>query len=355
MTLGQGFGEYAKYHGLASLVARQLAMSRMRGQDVNNGQRSALELRDETALELIRKHELIRVLDALSRSGIVALLLKGAALAYSIYSSPALRPRCDTDLLFSSADLPSTFSVLSSLGYERVSASGGEFLTYQCNYTRQDRFGVDHLLDVHWRVSNTQMFSQALDYEELLRRSVPEHALGENARVLAFSDALLLACMHRVHHVHSPYRIEGLPHVEGERLIWLYDIHLLVGAMSEREIDEFYQLTASKRMRAICRDGISRARECFGTRISGLLHLLLADSELPESSGVHLRTGGIRHTLTEITSLPRWRDRFKLLGEHLFPPRNYMREQYSARSPLQLPMLYLHRIIRGTWKRIANQ
>ena len=36
-----------------------------------------------------------------------------------------------------------------------------------------DRFGIEHVLDVHWRVSNTQMFSRSLDYDELQSRAIP--------------------------------------------------------------------------------------------------------------------------------------------------------------------------------------
>ena len=63
----------------------------------------ARELKGESAIELLRKHELVRVLEALARAEVATLLLKGTALAYSLYPAPTLRPRADTDVLISTA------------------------------------------------------------------------------------------------------------------------------------------------------------------------------------------------------------------------------------------------------------
>jgi len=348
------FRDCVAYHGVGHLLSRQFSISRTRGCDVSDPRRMAPELKDEMAIELARKHELVRVLTALAESGARALLLKGVALAYSIYPSPALRPRADTDLLIRSADRDLTARTLSELGYKKSNTVSGELVMYQCGFVRRDRFGIDHVLDVHWRVSNTQSFSQALDYEELSLRSVHLAALGKHARGLAAADALLLACMHRAHHFHSPYWVDGMARSGGDRLIWLYDIHLLVNAMSPRALGAFVRLAETKGMRTVCSDGLLRARQCFGTRIPDDVLLPLASKEPAEASAAHLREGSIRHLLTELRSLPHWRDRLSLVGEHLFPPSDYMLEKYAATNRVRLPMLYLQRGIHGTWKRIRK-
>ena len=51
------------------------------------------------ARDLICEQELRRVLRRLDEHGIRPLLLKGVPHAYTLYKSPALRPRSDTDLL----------------------------------------------------------------------------------------------------------------------------------------------------------------------------------------------------------------------------------------------------------------
>jgi len=49
---------------------------------------------------MARVVELREVLAALAGAGLPVLLLKGAALAYTLYPEPHLRDRSDTDLLF---------------------------------------------------------------------------------------------------------------------------------------------------------------------------------------------------------------------------------------------------------------
>ncbi len=351
----RSFRDCATYHGVGPLLSRQLSLMLSCDRHVTEPRGLARELKDGVAIELARKNELIRVLSSLAEFGVTALLLKGAALAYSIYPSPALRPRADTDLLVRSADRAVTARVLSELGYEKPNATSGELVTYQCGYVKRDRFHIDHVLDVHWRISNTQMFSRALDYEELRSRSVPLAALGRHARALAPADALLLACMHRAHHIHSPYRVDGVSSSGGDRLIWLYDIHLLIDAMSPRELEGFTRLADKRGMRAICSNGLLRACQCFGTRVPEEVLLSLSRTGPIEPSAAHLRAGNMRHLLTELRSLPRWRDRITLLGEHLFPPPDYMLEKYAVTSRTWLPMLYLKRGIHGVWKRLHHR
>jgi hypothetical protein len=348
------FRDCAIHHGVGPLFSRQLARLLPHDRNGTDAQRVAQELKHEVAIELLRKRELLRMLSALSESGVTALLLKGTALAYSIYPTPALRPRADTDLLIRTADQELTARTLLKLGYEKPNVSSGEFVTYQCGYVRRDPSGMTHLLDVHWRVNNTQMFSRALEYEELRSRSVPVAALGEHALALAPADALLLACMHRVHHMHLPFYADGAPGSGGDRLIWLYDIHLLIDSMSFRELIEFARLVEKKAMRAICRDGLLQARHCFGTRIPEEVLLALARKGPTEPSEAHLRANGIRRLLIELRSLPCLRDRMRLLGEHLFPPPDYMLEKYAVTNRAWLPMLYLQRGIHGAWKRIYS-
>ena len=349
-----GLRVHAGYHGVGPLLAHRLEALRRCGVPVEEFPFSARDLKEALATELIREHELIRVLDALATSGIVALLLKGSALAYSVYPSPALRPRADTDLLIRSSDRDVTARTLAELGYEKRNAVSGELVAYQCGYAMRDRFHVDHVLDVHWRLSNTQTFSRAFDYQELEARSVPVPALGDHARALAPADALLHACMHRVHHFHSPYCVGGVRMPAGDRLIWIHDLHLLIESMSHRELVEFAEMAGSKNMRTICSDGLIEARRCFGTKIPREILASLAEGGAAEPSARHLRRGRARHFLTELRSLPHWKDRFALLGEHLFPPADYMLEKYAATSRVWLPMLYLQRGIHGAWKRIQS-
>ncbi len=73
----------------------------------------------EAAVEMLRAAELRDVLAALAQAGLPVLLLKGAALAYTLYPEPHLRSRCDTDLLLPSReDAERAGRVFQTLSYQ---------------------------------------------------------------------------------------------------------------------------------------------------------------------------------------------------------------------------------------------
>ena len=47
----------------------------------------------------------------------------------------------------------------------------------------------------------------------------------------------------------------------------------------------------------------------------------------------------------DLQALSTWRDRGRLVREHLFPAPSYMRGKYGVRSPLLLPALYAWRVV----------
>src|SRR6266436_1779063 len=77
------------------------------------------ELRLAVAAELSAERDEKAICEATHRQGIDLLLIKGAALAYTHYASPHLRPRDDIDLLIRRADLERASAMLVSIGYER--------------------------------------------------------------------------------------------------------------------------------------------------------------------------------------------------------------------------------------------
>lgn len=345
----------ADYHGVGPLIAHVLS-----NDPGNSGTASRLlgvfqsQGHAETALDLVRERELVRVLEALAQCSIHPLLIKGSPLAYTHYPSPALRVRGDTDILITEEQSDSTRQTLLELGYKSPNAVSGEWVSHQYTMEKQDGLGVDHVLDVHLKLSNHQIFAGLLSYDELARDSVSIPPLGKNARTLDPKHSLMLACTHRVGHFHSPYYVDDVPHYGGNRLIWLYDIHLLVTGMSPNELEAFAALVREKRVKAVCLDGLMRAREYFGTPLTDTVIEILRDTGDPEPSAAYLEPGGLRYFVTELRALPGWRARATLLKEHAFPSSEYMLHSYAVFNRAWLPALYLHRGLRGAWKRIRR-
>src|SRR5437773_5170033 len=84
--------------------------------------------REQTAKELLREKELISVLDVLVTEDICPIILKGTALAYSLYNSPASRPRVDTDLLIRKNEIDAVRRVMAGCGYTAPTYCEGDLL-----------------------------------------------------------------------------------------------------------------------------------------------------------------------------------------------------------------------------------
>ena len=125
--------------------------------------------RGEAALEIVRRQELCRLLEAFAAADVPILLLKGAALAYSLYPEPWLRPREDTDLLVRSADARRASDVLASAGYRPALMQSGDFVTHQRLHVRSDRTGRRYACDLHWKIANPAPFADLLSPEDFLR------------------------------------------------------------------------------------------------------------------------------------------------------------------------------------------
>ena len=309
----------------------------------------AARARAGVARELWCQTELIKMLDALGEAHVRPVLFKGTALAYTVYGAPALRPRLDTDLLIRRQDVDAARRAMSRLGYTPLPHCDGEFLFCQFALAKADRWGVAHVLDVHWKVSTQSLFANLLTYDELDVQAVPVAALGTTARAAGPLHALVLACVHPVIH-----------HRNLDRLIWMYDIHLLASSLAVPDLERFADLALAKGVGPICAHGLNLARSRFGTSIPDRITSRLASAGHDELTE-YLRPGrGWRHDfLSNLRGLHCWGDRLRFAREVLFPSGDYMLASYRVRNHFVgialLPALYLHRNVRGLWHVLAGR
>jgi len=308
--------------------------------------------RHEAACELLAQDRIAALLREFAKRDVPCLILKGTALAYSLYRHPHQRPRGDTDLLVPESHRDAAREAITSLGYEFPDAIGGRLISSQASAVLTDRHGMQHCVDLHWRLNNAQGFAAAFDFDELRSRAVPVPALAPGAWGSCPVDALLIACMHRVAHRYAPYRMGDREHF-GDRLIWLYDIHLLAQGLDKAGWQELAERATAKGLRAVCREALLRTSELLATDIpAGALETLGGGSE--EIPAGYLAGGRLRWLLTDLRALPGLPGRLRLLAEHAFPPASYMRNRYRLRSPLWLPGLYLYRGLRGAWRLVRG-
>jgi hypothetical protein len=299
--------------------------------------------REAAAMEVVRQQAHIDVLRTLAEAGVKALILKGSALAYTHYSHAWLRPRLDLDLLVSPDDRLRGSEVLERVGYAPATHFAGQLVTYQSQLRRTDRLGVIDRVDLHWRIANPHVFADTFTFDELNGQSVPVPQLGPSARTLSSAHALLLACLHRVAH-----------HANSDRLIWLYDIRVLVDAMPREEIEHAAGLSAAKSLQAITSAGVHRAVDLVAAGLNSRdVGRLLAGTVQAQARGAEFLNqdrARVDDLMSDLRALPDWRSRFRLVREHLLPPADYIRKTYGLSNPMLLPFAYAHRAVVGAGK-----
>lgn len=297
----------------------------------------AHEMRIEAVTEAVRHAEVLRVVAALDRAGAQPIVFKGAALARTHYAAAWLRPRLDTDILVAPAKRDDASAALTALGYERPPFVSGRHVMHQAPFVRPGPAGLEHVVDLHWRIANVEAVARMRTHEELHARAVTLDEGGHAVRVPAPDDALLLALAHRAAH-----------HADSLELLWLYDIHLLAQALTPRQWDHVLQIARERGMRAVCARGLRLAASALGTEVpSHVMAGLQVDGAVEPSSAflqgamrpvdrlwVELRTLGLRRGL-------------RLVGEHLFPPRSYVIAAYGVRRTWLLPAFYARRLVFG--------
>jgi hypothetical protein len=146
-------------------------------------------------------------------------------------------------------------------------------------------------------------------------------------------------------------------HRGAERVIWLYDVHLLAPRLSPAAWGRFAQLAVERGVAGICAHELALARSRLGTAVPAeVLSALAALPRSAERTAAYLEADRrwSDEVLANVRGLPRWRDRLRLLREIAFPARGYMLRAYGlgggAAASALLPALYLHRGLRGLWK-----
>jgi hypothetical protein len=310
------------WHGLVPLVAARLG---------DTSPTFSRELRGAMAIEIARRRELAALLDDLAAAGVESLVLKGTALAYSHYATPWARPRGDVDLLIRRPEKEPALAVLVARGYALPNATSGDEVMNQRVAVKTEG-AVAHHVDVHWRLSNAPGFADRFAFEELRAAAVRIEALGQNAWRPSDADCLLIACVHRVAH-----------HREEERLIWLYDIHLLATALDRGGFAATERCAREQGMWSVVVDGLEAARAIFDTRIDAP-----SAPDPSEWSATYLEAGRSRagQLFMHLRQLPLSRS-LRLVKEHAFPPGEYMLAKYGATSRCLLPWLYVRRLAAG--------
>jgi hypothetical protein len=317
----------AEDEGVRPLLVEHLLRETPRALD--DGQYAALA--DRAAREAARAvHTQVELRDCLAdlvRAGVPCVVFKGAATAYTLFPRPELRPMDDADLLLDARHRQAAVATLETRGYDAV--PGNTAVLHQVLLRKPAVGGGFHNLDLHWRLTSRAhpRPRDPMHARALLLRAVQLPALGPTALQPDPLDRLLIAAQHLWAH-----------HAGALRLIWLYEIHLMVLALDAAQRGELRERARRFGHAGMLASALAASAAVFSTPVGDLLDAPASDLSRRQPRAVRW--------LAELRELPGSRARLAWLWQHALPPADFMRERAGAdRAPL--PLQYLRRAVGG--------
>lgn len=332
------------FHGVAGLIDfRQLS---------GDGQLKSLRvgIRDRVVAsevwEFEHRRTLCGVLQTLSVAGTEPLLIKGTGLAYRAYHLPPARFRGDTDIIVAPDAYTAAVEQLEKIGGRPLTMPAGPVGGCARHFVFGGASGFDHQIDLHFGISAHPALRDTLGFETLFGDAVELPRLSPQARTICDEHALILASLHRLKHRHIPYYAGGVAFRSADRLIWLYDIHLLSGRMTGREWQRLLSDAETAGLSGAVALGLEAANRAFATEYPSqvMTDLRRRAGEWPTR---FLRAGVFGQTVMDIAALTDNRSRGRFLRELCFPSADHMRRAFAHVRPRWLPWLYAYRAARG--------
>jgi len=180
----------AESHGLGPLLFHHVRQGGFSLPGEVRLQVQGLFLRHKVANEM-RMAKLSEILAALAAAQIPALLLKGSALATTVYPQPGLRPMADLDLLVPPDDVVRAQEMVRRLGYqmprpEQPSPDSPHHMPVATLATETMVVSVE----LHHRLGGRMRFPRGGSFDQLWRASRPLMIHGRPARALGPVDML---------------------------------------------------------------------------------------------------------------------------------------------------------------------
>jgi hypothetical protein len=290
------------------------------------------------AFNALQRDELEQVLSVLAQSGVETVILKGMALAYTVYEDPLCRQHGDLDLWIRPEHLSEAMKALESLGYtshdkadrpaELICLVGGE------QQMRSDIPGLG-MIELQWPALRGEWVrgATAVDSEAIWRRRVPVVIEGCCVHIMAPEDTLIHLVLHQA--INHQF---GHPWLRG-----LLDIHLVI-LRQAIDWDEFVARALGWRVAVVTWSMLDLVSRLLGAPVPETVLQSLAPSRWQQSGIARLRLeqallemrpGGYRHRrfLIQLLLVDRARDAARLLGRGLFPESEWLRARYGASTP----------------------
>jgi hypothetical protein len=137
------------------------------------------------------------------------------------------------------------------------------------------------------------------------------------------------------------------------RLIWLYDVHLLISRMSESEWQDFAQIAVRFGIQDICLEPVVKSCKLFAGEMPEMALRALDKRVSTRAGRSRFEKSHLGLMIDDMRQLRGIRSRMELAREYLIPPGEYLLQRYGKTEPYWVPILYFRYLIAGLFERLT--
>ncbi len=274
----------------------------------------------KAAQSMMREAEARRILKRLEQEGLQVLLLKGSALAYSVYAAPYHRECSDIDCLFASRQAAKQASdAICESGYIQPGIAG-DLATFEmtCYRTRDSAAYLE--LDLHWGIGGSPIYADHFTFDELYEASMALPSLAPAARGLGLAHAYMHASMHRALNLWLG---------TGDHLKWIHDLHLLGERFTEGDWANLVSMCLEKKLCGTCLDGLRSAADTFHTPIPEGVRERLSQGSQKEPIDMQRMRHWPYIQMLNLRALPGLGLKARWFRQRLFPSGGFLHHYYG--------------------------
>ncbi len=288
--------------------------------------------------------ELEYLLTCFEQAGIPVVLLKGCALAISLYAEQGLRPFGDLDLLIPKSAVGDAHRLLLAQGYRTSLEVAEGFLRrvgQEQAYVGCVKYPAQ--IDLHWHLLGLPFY----------RTHIPIAWFWEHTQPITFNDstARLFSPEAQLLHLTAHYAL----HHRATKLLSSYDIALLIARYHDQmNWETVIQAAKEFRLGQAVQRSLEKVEQDWSVAIpaDAAEQLQAMHPSLAERVNVAftLARRNDARVVLDAWYQPSLRTKFEFWLRQLFPSRAYMRARYQVGNARLLPLYYVRRLARGATK-----
>ncbi|MCK0127183.1 nucleotidyltransferase family protein [Erythrobacter sp. F6033] len=339
-----------EFHGIASFLAHSAAT--LDGWPPELAEALKTEARLQAVWEADHAKATALLIERLHQAEIPSLVMKGTALAYSVYSEPGMRRRGDTDLLVETSNRDLVRQVLRQSGFQP--STDRRFL--QEAWVLQSQAGFAHQIDLHWATSSSMAVAKEISCNHPRDRAIDLPALSPNARAAGPLDSFIQICINRNGHEAFGYLVEGEKIHDGNRLIWALDLHNLAAGFSDHDWRTLIAIADDWSATKPVLSAIDFAKSAVGLQISAETRQAL---EMGQGSfdriSSYYGAPALERLSQDLHAAQNWHSKLSIVSEHILPGRHFMQSRYPDHGHWPLFALQIRRLLDGTFKMLLGR